>query len=127
MNRRYVATRSVLSAVLGAALYVAGLPWWGATLAAILAESFFLQAPGSGRYVVQQGGAAPLRRDERSRAIRDRAARNAFAVTLVVLAGVTIAYDRVLAVPVPTEVLSGVLGLAVLTYAVSEVGLRRSG
>ncbi|MCX6093628.1 MAG: hypothetical protein NTY63_02235 [Candidatus Bipolaricaulota bacterium] len=127
MNVRYVVLRTALVAVLGTALYAGGLPWWAAVLASVVALLFFLVASRSGRYVVESGGGvAPLRRDERSQTIRDRAARNAFILTILGVAGLTIAYGRVLETPVPVAALSGVLGLAVITYIVSDVCLRRS-
>jgi 1,4-dihydroxy-2-naphthoate octaprenyltransferase len=127
MNARYVVSRAVLTAVLGAALYAGGLPWWGAVVACLGALVFFLLAPRCGRYVVKDdGGAAPLRRDERTRAIRDQAARNAFILTVLALAGLAIAYGLILDAAVPVSALGGVLGLAALAYAVSDLRLRRS-
>jgi hypothetical protein len=126
MNARYVVSRAVLTAILGAALYAGGLPWWGAVLACLGALVFFLLAPRCGRYVVKaEGGTAPLRRDERTRAIRDQAARNAFVLTVLALAGLTIAYGQVLGAPVPVAALGGILGLAAVTYIASDVCLRR--
>ena len=127
MKTKYVASRAALVVILGGALYAAGLPWWGAAAAGIAALAFFLVVPRSDRYVVRsEDGVAPLRRDERSRSIRDKAARNAFGVTVLAVAGLTIAYGRVLDAPVPVEALSGVLGLSVVAYGLSEFCLRRS-
>ncbi|MDD5264475.1 MAG: hypothetical protein PHU43_06530 [Candidatus Bipolaricaulis sp.] len=126
MNARYVVSRAVLAAVLGAALYAGGLSWWGSVAACVGALVFFLLAPWCGRYVVKEdGGAAPFRRDERSRAIRDHAARNALVLTVLALAGLTIAYGLILDVAVPAAALGSVLGLAVVTYVVSDAYLRR--
>ncbi len=119
-------SRAALAAIFGGALYLGGLPWWGAVPAGILVLVFFLAAPRSGRYVVEkEDGVAPLRRDERSRAIRDKAARNAFIVTVLAVAGLLLAYGRVLHAAVPVTALSAVLALAVITYAVSDLCLRR--
>lgn len=127
MKARYVVSRAVLTAVLGAALYAGGLPWWGAAAACVVALGFFLLAPRCGRYVVKDdGGAVPFRRDERSRAIRDHAARNAFVLTVLALAGLTIAYGLILDAAVPVAALGSVLGLAILAYVVSDLCLRRS-
>jgi hypothetical protein len=126
MRMRYVVSRVGLVAALTVALYFGGLPWWGAVAAGVLVLAFFLAAPRSGRYVVQrEGSVAPLRRDERSRAIRDKAARNAFVLTLLSVAGLTIVYGRVFNAPVPVAALGGVLGAAAVAYAVSELCLRR--
>ncbi len=126
MNVRYMVSRTALVAVLGVALYAGGLPWWAAVLASAVALLFFLAAPRSGRYVVKsEGGAAPLRRDERSQTIRDKAARNAFVLTALGVAGLATAYGQVLKTSVPVAALAGVLGVAVVTYIASDVCLRR--
>jgi nitrogen fixation-related uncharacterized protein len=123
----YAASRAALAGVLAAALYFGGLPWWGVTLLGTLTLAFFLWAPRSGRYVVQEkGGTTPLRRDERARAIRDRAARNALVVTVLAIAGLTIVYGRVLDTMIPVSALAGVLGLAAIVYVLSDLFLRRS-
>lgn len=127
MKTTYAISRAALAAIFSGALYMGGLPWWGAVPAGILVLVFFLAARRSGRYVVESAdGVAPLRRDERSRAIRDKAARNAFVATVLAVAGLTIAYGRVLDAAVPVTALSGVLALAVVTYAASDLCLRRS-
>jgi Ca2+/Na+ antiporter len=127
MKMRYIVSRAALAAILGVALYAGGIPWWGAVAAGALALVFFLVVLHSGRYVVQdKDGLAPLRRDERSRAIRDKAARNSFVPTILSLAGLTMAYGRFLCAPVPVAALGGVLALAVLVYAASDLYLRRS-
>ncbi len=127
MKMTYMVSRAALAAIFGGALYLGGLPWWGAVPAGILVLAFFLATRRSGRYVVErEDGVAPLRRDERSRAIRDKAARNAFIVMTLAVAGLTIAYGRVLDAAVPVPALSVVLALAVATYAASDLCLRRS-
>jgi hypothetical protein len=127
MKMTYDVSRAALAVILGGALCLGGLPWWGAAPASILVLAFLLTARRSGRYVVQsEDGIAPLRRDERSRAIRDKAARNAFIVTVLAVAGLSIAYGRVLDAAVPGTALSVVLALAVVAYAVSDFYLRRS-
>jgi len=126
MNVRYLVSRAALVAVLGVALGLAGLRWWWAALMAAAALGFFLIAPSSGRYVVEtQGGAAPLRRDERARAIRDKATRNGFVLTVLGVAGLTLVYGLILDAPVPVAALGGILGLAFATYFVSDLWLRR--
>jgi uncharacterized membrane protein YhdT len=127
MKMRYVVSRAVLAAILGVALCAGGMPWWGAVAAGGLALVFFLVVLRSGRYVVQdRDGLAPLRRDERSRAIRDKAARNSFVLTILSLAGLTIAYGLILCTAVPVAALGGILALSVLVYVASDLYLRRS-
>jgi len=77
----YYLTRAAVAVAAGALLWLGGLTWWVATLAAILAMVFFVWAPRSGRYLTRAGGgAAPLRTDEWTRHVRDVAARNALVV-----------------------------------------------
>jgi polyferredoxin len=126
MKMAYIVSRGAVAAVFSGILYAGGLTWWIAALVGVLTFAFFLAAPRSGRYVVQGDGIAPLRRDERSGAIRDKAARNAFVVTILAVAGLTVAYGRVLDAAIPVSALSGILGLAAVAYAISELCLRRS-
>jgi 1,4-dihydroxy-2-naphthoate octaprenyltransferase len=127
MRMPYIASRAALAAVLAVALYFGGLPWWSAAIAWVATLTFFVWAPGSGRYVVREkGGATPLRRDERAQAVADKAARNAFVATILAVAALTMVYGRVLEGSVPVSALVGVLGLAALTYALSDLCLRRS-
>jgi hypothetical protein len=126
MNVRYLVSRAAISAVLGVALGFAGLRWWWAALAGAAALGLFFTAPRSGRYVVRaQGGVAPLRRDERARAIRDRAARNGFVLTVLGVAGLTLVYGLILDTAVPVAALGGILALAFATYFASDLWLRR--
>jgi hypothetical protein len=123
----YTITRASISVAFGGLLALSGLPWWGALLAGGMAFAFFLWAPRSGRYVVDpREGIAPLRRDERTKAIRDQAARNAFSATMVALAAVTIYYGVIAPNDVPVTILNAVLALGLLTYSASDYWLRRS-
>ncbi len=127
MRMPYIASRAALAAVLAVALYFGGLPWWSAALAWVATLTFFVWASGSGRYVVREkGGATPLRRDERSQAVADKSARNGFVVTVLAVAALTMVYGRVLEDSVPVSALVGILGLAALTYALSDLFLRRT-
>ena len=126
MNVRYLASRAAVAAVFGITLGFAGLPWWAAALLGAVALAFFAVAPWSGRYVVQpQGGIAPLRSDERARAIRDKATRNAFVLAILGVAVLVLVYGLILDAPVPIAALGGILGLATIAYAVSDACLRR--
>ena len=127
MNVRYLVSRAAIVAVFGVAFAFAGLQWWWAVLAGTATFGLFLAAPRSGRYVVrQQGGVAPLRRDERARTIRDRATRNGFVLTVLGVAGLTLVYGLILEAPVPVAALGGILALAFAAYVVSDLWLRRS-
>lgn len=123
----YYITRALISVALGALLALAGLPWWGALLTSVGTFAFFLWVPSSGRYVVHpELGATAMRHDERTKAIRDRAARNAFIVTMLAVAGVTVYFGLIAPADVPTTILSLILALGTLTYFVSDFLLRRS-
>lgn len=128
MNRMfsYYLSRVVISAALGGILALAGSPWWMAVSIGVLALAFFVWAPRSGRYVVHpESGATPMRRDERTQAINDRAARNAFVVAMLATAAVAIYFGLVARANVPVIVLSSTLTLGLLTYFVSDAILRR--
>lgn len=123
----YYVTRTALSVVFGGLLVFMGLPWWGALLASLGMWAFFLWAPHSGRYVVRsQNGVTPLRRDERAKAIRDQAARNALVATVLTLSAVIIYFGLFAPADVPVPIVSLVLVLGMLAYFASDFWLRRS-
>lgn len=129
MNRMvgYYLTRVLISAALGGILALAGSPWWMSVSIGVLALAFFVWAPRSGRYVVHsESGIAPMRRDERTQAINDRAARNAFVVSMLATAAAAIYFGLVAHANVPVLVLDVMLSLGLLTYFVSDAILRRS-
>jgi hypothetical protein len=123
----YYLTRVLISAALGGILALARSPWWMSVSVGVLALAFFIWAPRSGRYVVRpESGVAPLRRDERTQAINDRAARNAFVLCMLATAAAAIYFGLVARADVPVIVLDVTLALGLLTYFVSDAVLRRS-
>jgi len=124
---RYYISRAFMAAALGCLFALAGGQWWAGAIAGVIAFAFFLWAPHSQRYTVRrEAGVTPLRRDERSRSIRDRAARNAFVVTIVTVAGIAIYYGTVSPADVPVSLLSASLAAGMLTYLFSDLWLRRT-
>jgi hypothetical protein len=84
----YYASRMLLALVFGGLFLAAGLPWWAAVPITAAMIAFFLWAPKSGRYVVQSNrGATPMRADEYGQTVRNQAARDAFIVTTLGVAG----------------------------------------
>jgi len=123
----YYITRTFISVAFGSLLMLAQLPWWSALLVSASVLGFFLWAPRSGRYVVRaSGGSTPLRRDERTKAIRDQAARNALVCTMLAVAGATVYFGLITPRDVPVAILSLILALGVLTYFGSDFWLRRA-
>jgi len=124
---RYYASRALISAALGGLFVLTGASWWMALLAAAAALAFFLWAPRSGRYAVHpNSGVTALRRDERTQTISDKAARNAFVVSVLALAAIAITFGSVFRTDVPIGFLSGTIALAAVTYFTSDLWLRRS-
>jgi hypothetical protein len=123
----YYVSRTLLALAFGALFLAAGLPWWaaGAITAALIA--FFLWAPTSGRYAIKtERGVAPMRKDEYGQEIRNQAARDAFIVTTLAMAG-TILYGFLAQTDVSIALLGLVLGLGWLSYFVSDFWQRRTG
>lgn len=122
----YYVTRIGLSAFLVGFLLLMGSPWYLAAILGALLVAFFLWAPRSGRYKVEEGeGALALRRDEWAQAVAHKSARNAF-VLLILAVGATALYFGLIAktdVPVSIVALLGLFGLA--TYFLSDVWIRR--
>jgi len=123
----YYVSRAVMSAALGVLLALTGLEWWMAAMLGAIVFAFFVWAPRSGRYSVHpELGVTALRRDERTQGINDKAARNAFVVTMLAVAGTAIYFGAMAAVSVPVAALKWTLVLGVLVYFVSDFVLRRA-
>jgi hypothetical protein len=124
---RYYVGRAVVAIALGLLFAFTGSPWWVAALIGGLVLAFFLWAPQSGRYAVQpEHGVTALRRDERTQAINDKAARNAFVLSMLTLGAIAVYFGSVAPALVPVTLLNLVLALGALTYFASDVWLRRS-
>jgi hypothetical protein len=88
----YYASRAVLSAVLGL-IFGLSISAWVGVLTGLVAYAGFLWYAHNGRYLVDtRNPLFPLRRDDRGRAIRDRAV-----VIAVAVAGVTFALLSIVA------------------------------
>ena len=126
MNRMsYYLSRAFISIVLGGLIALTVTPWWISVFVGLVTFVLFLWAPRSGRYADSEGGVTPLERDERSRAIVGKASRNAFLVTLLLLAALTVYFGVINPGSVSVNLLSLVLFLGMLTYFVSDYWLRR--
>ena len=124
---RYYVSRALISIALGVFLIFNGSQWWLAGLASTIVLGFFLWAPQSGRYAVHpEFGITALRRDERTQAINDKAARNSFVVTTLFVAGITIYFGTIASASVPIAILRLALVLGVLVYYGSDFWLRRT-
>jgi hypothetical protein len=123
----YYISRAVLSLALGVFLALTGSAAWMAAIMGLIVFGLFLWAPHSGRYAVHPGlGITALRRDERTQSINDQAARNAFVVTMLAIAGAAIYFGAVSLTSVPVGLLQYVLILGAVTYLISDLFLRRS-
>jgi hypothetical protein len=123
----YYISRAILSVAFGALFVMTGSPWWVATLIGGGILALFLWAPHSGRYAVHpEFGITALRCDERTQVINDKAARNAFVISMLTLAGIAIYCSTIALTNVPLAVLKLVVLIGVVTYFVSDLWLRRS-
>ncbi|CAG0956725.1 hypothetical protein ANRL3_00604 [Anaerolineae bacterium] len=123
----YYISRAAISVAFAFFLALTGIQWWMAALFGGVVFAFFLYAPRSGRYAVHpELGVTALRRDERTQGINDRAARNAFIVTMLAIAGLTIYFGSIAPASVPVAIVQGVLILGVLAYYASDFFLRRA-
>ena len=123
----YYISRAVISAAFGALFAITGSPWWMAILIGGGVFALFLWAPHSGRYSVHpELGITALRRDERTQTINDKAARNAFVVSMLTLGGITIYFGTFTLTNIPIAVLKLIIVIGTLTYFISDWWLRRS-
>ena len=121
----YYVTRLVLVALWLFVTMVAGLPLWLSVPTAAAMVAYFVWLPRSGRYVVREDRPlAPMRRDERSRAVSGRAAIWAFVVETL-LAGAGMVWGVLSHQQVLTGFLGLVLAAGMLTYLVAQGWLAR--
>lgn len=124
--KSYYVSRAIISIAFGA-LFVSGSTWWAGILVGTLAFAWFLLAPHIGRYSVHpEFGITALRRDERAQVINDKAARNAFVISMVVLGGIIVYFGTFALTSVPIAVFKWLLILGVLIYYVSDFWLRKA-
>ena len=123
----YNISRIMISVAFGLLLTFTGFEWWIAVITSFVIFLFFLWAPRSGRYAVHpEFGVTALRRDERTQAINDKAARNAFVVVILAMGGVAIYFNSLLSTNVPVKILDLIIVLGVATYFGSDFWLRRA-
>lgn len=107
-------------------LGMGGTPWYALLAIGVLMAAWFIWAPRSGRYSVNPDlGATALRRDERTQAITDKAARNGFIVLSIALAGLAIAANLAGNDAVARQHVEWLLVLGMLVYFASDFWLRR--
>jgi hypothetical protein len=125
--KAYYMSRAVISVAFGALFAFTGPSWWTGVIVGTLAFTWFLLAPHIGRYSVHpEFGVTALRRDERAQVINDKAARNAFVISMLALGGIIIYFGTFTVASVPIAVFKWILILGVLVYYVSDFWLRRA-
>ncbi len=125
--KAYYISRALISLGFGVLMVLSGSPLWAASLIAALALGWFLLAPHLGRYTVHpEFGVTALRRDERSQMINDKAARNAFVVTMLTLGALSFYSANAALTPLPMAALKWLLILGAAAYYVSEAWIRRT-
>ena len=122
----YYVSRTIFSAAFGVLLYVTGSPLWSSVLMSGLILAFFLWAPHSGRYSVHpEFGITALRRDEFTQVINEKAARNAFIVSMLVIATIAIYSGSIGMINISLRFMKMVLIIGALTYFASDLWLRK--
>jgi uncharacterized membrane protein len=116
-NWRYYLSRIMVVALISLIFAWSGLVWWLAVLVFVVGAGFFIWAPVSGRYrVVDNQTATPLRLDERSQRIRNRAGRIAFLVVeFLALAIFTLGQFQD-PPQIPTSAVGAMLGVGMISY-----------
>lgn len=123
----YYLSRTILSIAWGILLFVTGSPIWKAMLIGGLILALFLWAPHSGRYSVHpEFGITALRRDERTQVINDRAARNAFIVSMLTIGAIGVYFGLFGVINISIGVIKIVLIIGTITYFASDLWLRKS-
>ncbi len=122
----YHISRFIISVVFGGLLYAAGSPVWSAVLIGVLIFALFIWAPHSGRYSVHpEYGMSALRRDEFTQVINDKAARNAFVVSMLAIGAATVYAAIIGASSLSTQIFRLIMFAGAITYFASDLWLRR--
>lgn len=126
--RNYYISRTVVAILFGMLFMLLGAEWWMGLLAGLLALAGFAWAPRSGRYVMETGqdGQVKLVHDENTRAIADKAARNGFVVSMLLLAVLSLYFWRTGQETIQIQYLQAVLVSGLLTFAISDIVIRRA-
>jgi hypothetical protein len=123
----YYLSRAAFSIAFGLLFLVTGSPWWMALLIGGLLLALFLWAPHNGRYAVHpEFGITALRRDERTQVINDRAARNAFVISMLLLGAAVVFSGASGAISLSLSIVKLVLLAGALTYFASDLWLRKT-
>ena len=119
--KSYYLSRAIVSAGLAACLTLLGTPLWLSAASGMLVFLVFVWMTLSGRYVTNpEFGATALRRDERTQQIVDKAARNAFVVVTLILAGLVVYFGTVEKSDVPVALLTTGLAAGAVVYILSD-------
>lgn len=124
LSARYLAPRLLAVAALVVLAGLAGGSWYVAGLLGGVVLVALLALRRSGRYLVTAEGAV-LQRDERGRAIADRAARNGFVVLVLATGALSIAFHVAGRTAVPLGLLEGAMALGALVWLASDLWQRR--
>jgi hypothetical protein len=125
--KSYYISRAVISAAFGMLIASISSYLWAGILAGIIAFAWFVLAPHIGRYVVHpEFGVTALRRDERAEIINDKAARNAFVISMLALGGMIVYFETLSLSSVPISIFKWLLIMGVLIYYVSDFWLRKA-
>ncbi len=123
----YYLSRMGLTVIIGILLFTSGSSIWISILISVMLLAFFIWAPHSGRYSVHpEFGITALRRDEFTEVINDKAARNAFVASMLVLAGIAIYFGYAGLILIPASVLKWTLVIGILTYYGTDLWMRKS-
>lgn len=125
--RNYYISRAIVSILFGFLFLALGADWWMGLLAGLLALVGFAWAPHSGRYSkqIQESGQVKLVHDEFTRSITDKAARNAFVISMIALASLSLYFWRTGWEAIPLGYFHAVLWIGLLGFAISDIVLRR--
>jgi len=123
----YYVTRLGVVAVWLFIATIGGLPLWANVLPAAAMTAYFLWLPRSGYYVVREDQPlAPMRRDERTQLISNRAATWAF-IAETVLLGLGVVWSALSGRGELGAVLGFVLAAGSFAYLVAHAWLARRG
>lgn len=123
----YYLSRLGLVVIIGIFLLATGSSIWISILISVILLAFFIWAPHSSRYSVHpEFGITALRRDEFTEVINDKAARNAFVVSMLVLAGIAIYFGYEGLILIPASLIKWTLVIGILTYYGTDLWMRKS-
>lgn len=124
--QNYYISRGIISIAFGLVVYLFTQLFWLGLLMIILIFGVFIYLPNSGRYKLEyDGGVTPMRRDEWTQRINDKAGRNAWILVALMGSFFILYFGLISPGDIPVYILGIIIFSGFAAYFISDFWLRR--